>query len=256
MAKKTSLPLHPGPGAIANVLTRMMKPTVPVATNDKNHRSRIVIVDRIQEKGKYRYTFHLEGGDNNKLFNASCQFVTILKEGDSRVFFNEIESTRTSKSKYNINSNSNDDFKEPKIGWKKSKARKLLYDDIMEGRVPSEAMSNGRRTTDYTEVYLMHQEYAAWDFGKLPSRLAGIRKTIKEKKGRAADDRALFDNFVENNPVSTFSHYGYIQWQGSEAQKYVKQDLKNRTIDRYRNRKIEYWLTKPEFYNKFPLQVF
>ena len=103
MPKKKSL--RPGPGAIADVLTRMIKPTVASVAyaDDKKHRSRVVIVDRIEEKGKYRYSFYLEGSDGTELFNASCQFVNVLKEGDPSVFFEQIESTST-KSKRNINS--------------------------------------------------------------------------------------------------------------------------------------------------------
>ena len=213
MPKKKAI--RPGPGATASVLTRMMKPPVASMVGDKKHRSRVVIVDCVEEKGKYRYSFHLEGSDEAELFTASCKFVKILEEGDPSLFFEEIESTNR-KSKRNVNSN-NDGFKEPKIKWEKSRARKLLYNDVKEGKVPLEAMEDGKQTTDYTQVYMMHPEYAEWDFDRLPSRLAGIRKIIKNKNGRAADDKAAFDKFVKNNPVSTLSHYGYIQWQGSDA---------------------------------------
>ena len=76
MAKKKTL--RPGPGAIADVLTRMMKPPVASMADDKIHRSRVVvIVDLIKEKGKYRFTFHLEHSDEAELFTAAYIYVNI-----------------------------------------------------------------------------------------------------------------------------------------------------------------------------------
>jgi hypothetical protein len=58
------------------------------------------------------------------------------------------------------------------------------------------------------------------------------------------------------------SHKGYIQWQGSESQKLFKNDVKTGvwakyTKDNYpKNHKMEFWLTRPEYYDAFPLHVF
>ena len=59
-------------------------------------------------------------------------------------------------------------------------------------------------------------------YKKFPGRLAGVRKIIKRKNTRADEDRAMFDKFVENNPISYFSQKGYIQWQGYESQRLIK----------------------------------
>ena len=52
-----------------------------------------------------------------------------------------------------------------------------------------------------------------------------------------------------------------FQWQGSRAQKLLNKDIKNGVLekymkDKYRFPKMEYWLTRPEFYDEFPLHVF
>ena len=60
--------LRPGPGATASVLTRMMKPPVVSIVGDKKYRSRVVIVDCIEEKGKYCYSFNLEESNEAELF--------------------------------------------------------------------------------------------------------------------------------------------------------------------------------------------
>ena len=78
MAKKTKL--RAGKGAMADVLTRMIKP--PIALTHSEHRSHVVIVKRTKEKGKFRYTFYLKGEEKSKLYNTSCRFVNIIKEGN------------------------------------------------------------------------------------------------------------------------------------------------------------------------------
>ena len=247
-------PLRPGQGAIAKVLTRMIKPAV--AYDDAKQKSEVVIVNRYEDKKKkYRYMFHLKDKNETELFNASTRYVVIHKEGDPALFFEALKTTKP------VNSY-NDDFEEPGIRWEKSRAWKLLYSDVKEGRVPLEGKDeNGKNTTDYKDLYYMHQEYALWDFDTFPRRLAGIRKIIKKNDARADDDQAAFDQFVQNNEVSTFNHYGQIQWQGSRAQKLLNKDIKNGVLekytkDKYRFPKMEYWLTRPEFYDKFPLHVF
>ena len=134
---------------------------------------------------------------------------------------------------------------------------------MKEGRILLEGKDkNGKNTTDYKDLYYMHQEYALWDFDNTFLRqLEGIRKIIKKNDARADNDQAAFDQFVQNNEVSTFNHCGQIQWQGSRAQKLLNKDIKNgvlekHTKDKYRFPKMEYWLTRPEFYDKFPLHVF
>ena len=246
--KKQQRKQRAGKGAIGEILTRYVKPEISPMPDDKKHRSRIILVDRYEEKGKLRYSFRFEDGDETELFNASYRFVTIIKEGDPLLLFDKNEK---------VNSNSNE-FEEPNISWKKSVARKKLYKDVMEGRVPLEGTA---KTTDFSSIYMMHPEYAAWNFDTFPRRLDGIREIIKKKKQRAADDQASFELYVKNNPVSLFSYHGYIQWQGSEAQMQVKKDLANGVLESYTKEKYEhpkmaYWLTKDFFFNEFPLPVF
>ena len=255
MAKKktTKRLLRAGQGATAEVLTQMIRPHV--VYDNQTQRSRVVIVDLVDKNKKYHYTFHLKDRDNTKIYNASIRYCSIVEEGDPSKFFKVLLSSKL------INTNT-DDFEEPEIPWKKSKARKLLYDDVREGRVPLKAKDeNGQKTTDISKVYSMHPEYADYDFDKFQSRLSGIRKTITNKNSRANDDKASFDNFCANHTISTVSCYGYSQWQGSSAQKLVKEHIKDGTLESYTKAKYEYpkmayWLSRQEFYDEFPLYAF
>ncbi len=52
-------------------------------------------------------------------------------------------------------------FEEPKITWKKSDAKRLLYKDVMDGLVPLEATNqdNGQSTMQLREIHIMRPEY-------------------------------------------------------------------------------------------------
>jgi hypothetical protein len=62
------------------------------------------------------------------------------------------------------------DFKEPKIKWKDSKARALLYKELTNGNIPRDAKdSNGRFTLPLLkDIYNMHEEYKLYDPKKFP----------------------------------------------------------------------------------------
>jgi hypothetical protein len=146
--------LRAGQGAEADILTKMIRPKVALPHN--NPRSRVVIIDRVEEKGKHRFIFHFVGADETQLFNGSDQYVSIIKEGNPLLFFNVIES--------NNNNNNNSKFEEPEIGWVKSKARKLLYMDVKTGMGPLDTIVDRKRTTDNNDVFIMHEECASWSY--------------------------------------------------------------------------------------------
>jgi hypothetical protein len=166
-------------------------------------------------------------------------------------------------------------FKEPKIKWTKSKARALLYQDIKEGLVPLHAKDkDGKTTMKLKDIYEMHPEYAEYDYSKFSSRVSGIRKIIQDCVGRAAVDLEAFNNFKANNPVSQYSHKGYEQWQGSEAQEYLREDMekfledieslkekkKQNILMNIKNRRSfpyrDLWGSRSAYYENFPLDVF
>jgi hypothetical protein len=79
------------------------------------------------EKKKIRYLFHLKSADDTEILHGSKQFIHTSKEGDlSQLFEADIVPEE-------------DEIEEPKIGWAKSRARKLLYNDVKEGNVALEA---------------------------------------------------------------------------------------------------------------------
>jgi len=143
---------------------------------------------------------------------------------------------------------------EPKIKWKHSKAKALLQKDIMEGRVPLVATQNRRSTMALRTIYDSRPEFAEYQYSKFSARLASLRKTIKDRNDRAALDQEAFDNFKQNHPVSVSSAHGYIQWQGSEAQRLCQEDLANKVHDTMS--RMDFWASRREYYENFPLNAF
>jgi hypothetical protein len=147
-------------------------------------------------------------------------------------------------------------FKEPKIKWKDSKARRTLYKELTDGNIPRDAKdSNGRFMVPLLkDIYSMHEEYKLYDPKKFSSRLSTLRTQYHECMMRDAMDVEAFDNYRQNHQPSLFSHHGYPEWQGSEAQRLLKIDLEAKKQDTMS--KMDLWDSRPEFHAHFPLKVF
>lgn len=230
MAKKSSKKLRPGKGAEATILTKFIKPKQPYP-NDK-HRSNIILLKRyFEEKGSKLYHFqYANGKDANgnvttEEIYANARYVKVTKEGEPEEFFDEEE-------------------------WKDSNARKLLFQDLVDGTVPLVHDP----TFDTKDIYSYRPEYSATDWNKFGGRLSSLRDIVKASKKRADVDKKAFENFVSNHPVSTHSAKGYIQWQGSTAQVLAKADIAVTPLEpkgAYRT----LYSSRPE-YQQFPFKAF
>jgi hypothetical protein len=147
-------------------------------------------------------------------------------------------------------------FVEPKINWRKSKAKLLLHQDVKEGRVPLERDEVNKHGDPISlkEVYALHPEYAEYDYEKFSLRLSSIRKTVKEHNHHVKMDQSAFSNFVAAHPPSLYSAKGYIQWQGSKAKKQLKDDLRDNLHKSMGKKKL--WGYRPVYYEDFPLEAF
>ena len=104
-------------------------------------------------------------------------------------------------------------------------------------------------------IYDLRPEFQEYHYSKFSSRLSSLRKTIKERNYRADLDQEAFDNYKANNPVpAAFSHKGYIQWQGSEAQALCREDIEH-GLHKSMSR-MELYGSRSEYYENFPLKEF
>ena len=135
------------------------------------------MVDCFEASGKVCYSFYFEnGGDKTKLFNASCCYVTIVKEGNLSQFFVEAEAEAAKR--HAVDTHRSKQTKELKEGWKKSKARKLLFDNIRKGAISLDAKVDKDLLM---KVFDMHIKFANWDFNKFANCIIGVQKIIKQQ---------------------------------------------------------------------------
>ena len=117
MARKKKL--RPGKGAVADLFTRFIKPPQPLIGGNKNHRSMVILEEEDKDdKGKKIYRFYYDGDEEKNLMWANHRYVKVLKEGDHKLLFGGPGELRV------------DGFKEPRIKWQHSKAKRLLVEDI------------------------------------------------------------------------------------------------------------------------------
>ena len=87
----------------------------------------------------------------------------------------------------------------------------------MNGEVPLDSKDeNDKSTMKLKDIYATNEEYCKWEYENLVLRKALIKKKDLQRA------------FVSlNEQVSTSSHLGREQWQGSIAQDIVKKKLKS-----------------------------
>jgi hypothetical protein len=251
MARKRKL--RPGKGAKAIILTRFIKPNQPLPDNNRDHRSNLVLVERVKDAKakdiyKFRYDIDAEEEAGNFLsanvhhvLSANVRYVKVTMEGDSNDLFDGPGEPLP------------EPFKEPKKKWRNSRARRLLYDDVKNGVVQFGG-NNNKPVMALEDIYSMHPEYVEYDECKFGDRLNGIITIVKKMENRAEEDYEAFLQYMENYPVSYANWKGYIQWQGSESRRLALIDLEANQEIALGYRQL--YERRPEYYNEFPFDVF
>jgi hypothetical protein len=245
--------LYAGVGAKCTILTRFIHPKVVL--EDNGHRTKIELLSKenkkINKKQQEFFVFLcLDGPASNTIGYSVRSHIVITEEGNRADFFFSDDVAAAEKRQKEEN------FIEPKIKWRKSQAKKLLHAAIIDGKVPENALDNdGNEIMKLEEIYGLHQEFLLYDFTKFAARLASVRADILSNKDRSLDDMSAFELYLLNHNVSLYSRKGYIQWQGSDAQCCLLEDISNGCLLTEQKPK-ELWESRQEYYENFPLDVF
>ncbi|MEL7338943.1 MAG: hypothetical protein AAGM67_00550 [Bacteroidota bacterium] len=241
-----------GVGAKCTIITRFLHPKDKFGghSNDKQHRSIVTLLSKTNTKINKRdqecYVCSVPGIE--ECCYAVKKHFVVFEEGDKQDFFEpltEAEKEQDRQASYS------EKFKEPKVRWKKSNARKVLFDMLLEGIVPG---SDEDTTMPIDEVYLLHPEFALYDFQKFPERLSKLGKSLNDMIKRANDDLLAFNIYKSNHKPSLVSHKGYIQWQGSNSRELLLDDILAGKHEEMTP--MELWNSRPEFRDEFPLHAF
>lgn len=229
--------LRAGKGARGTILTKFIKP--PQHNDEADHRTDVIIDSRyIDQKNKTYYKFRIADDDEvGDILHGSSRLVKIVEEGDPEEFFDGPPKNVV--------------FEEPEIKWEDSEAYQLLKQDLNDGTVPTEVDPN----MPTRSIYMMRPEYAEYDPEKFSSRLSGLRAIVRRANTRAEEDEAAFLVFIANHPISLASSKGYPQWQGSEAQQFAKEDIKNKVHQQEDGYRKMYNL-RPDIYGPFGFKAF
>jgi hypothetical protein len=228
-----------GEGAKAKILTRMIYPRRP--TPNPGAQSTVVLIAEeereINRRTQKCFTFHVDGDDAVDVCYALTRYVHVLEEGEeSKIFDPRLPGPNAPRQK-----------KEKKEKWRKSKAKKILYDLLMDGTITADMALE--------DIYLLDPEFGNHDFEKFKGRVNYMRKKIEDLDNRADADLEAFRAYKANHKPSLFSHKGYVQWQGSTAQELLWDDLDEYLKDPTKKPK-DLWLSREEYRNEFPLDAF
>lgn len=114
---------------------------------------------------------------------------------------------------------------EEDVAWLQHPARELLKDAFMNDRIP---LDWNRRPKDIYDKFVDDPAFAGVSFdATFTSRLRSLRDIVKRKKQRVTTDQAAFDIFRKNHPERQVNDIGDLRWEGSSAQAFLKQDMKD-----------------------------
>ena len=228
--------MRPGKGARGTILTRLIKSSdgIPYPNEDPKHRSNVVLQKKAKINGKGVLFFQFDGRiDGDELYYASPHWLKVIEEGNINDLFGtgsqqEPQQEEQQQPNQKGNKKKKKPFKEAKTKWKHSLAKRLLYNDVYNGVVPQDAKDeDGKSTMHLEDIFQMHDEYKKYDRTKFSARLGAIRKEIKGLISRRDEDYEALKEYIANVPVSYCNWKGFIQWQGSESQELVLQDIES-----------------------------
>jgi hypothetical protein len=148
------------------------------------------------------------------------------------------------------------------LAWKNSRARVILQQLIVVG-LDRDLEGN---ELPVLSIYTMDDEFKRFPLKRFSINLEDLRELTHEVLDKSLRDSVAVDDYLEKNPPSNmdaprYNGVRYPKWQGSDAQKLLRQDLKlllhNGSLFKGKDgvlpQKIQ--MSKPE-YQQFPLSVF
>jgi hypothetical protein len=104
------------------------------------------------------------------------------------------------------------------------------------------------------EAYDRREEYKVTTKRLFKGRLDRLRADIRKKQAFAASDSAALANDRLLHPVPTHNHRGEPRWEGSEAQRLLRQDIDlGNHLDLMPR---DLFMSEPDYYDNYPLEVF
>lgn len=130
-------------------------------------------------------------------------------------------------------------------GWTQSWAREQLYTDVYLGAITDDM--------DDATAFASRVEFAQYDGTRLfPARLKRMRKRVNELKSKSEKELAALqrDRQTDVGKLPLFNHWGEPRWEGSEAQRLLKEDIANGKHEGIKP--LGLWRSRPEYHSTDP----
>jgi hypothetical protein len=130
--------------------------------------------------------------------------------------------------------------------WPSSKGRKLLIKDIRSGRIPADmAWEDAYKLRPEFVVGTKEDNTAKKARSQFESRLDSAREILAKRDTRAAEELALLRQDRQRHPAPATNHKGEPRWEGSEAQKLLKQDVAEKKHEGMKP--AQYYASRPQY---------
>jgi len=142
------------------------------------------------------------------------------------------------------------------VNWDKSAAKsylKLLFED---GVIPIDYKDQNQTAQEVFDNHCAaHESFEGVVYNSIfKRRLEGVCAHHNSKKIRQDDDLKAFKQYREKYPVRSHNDIGLPRWEGSDAEKYLKKDIKE---GKHAGLKPdEFRATRPTIFGAWPLPVF
>jgi hypothetical protein len=131
------------------------------------------------------------------------------------------------------------------IPWTLHPAREFLKNAFMDGTIPLDW--DGSRPEDIYAQFAGTDAFRGLSFDRdeFSRRLKSLQAIVTLKKDRVILDKIAFDTFRENFPVREHNDIGDLRWNGSLAERFLKEDMKAGLHDgltplEFRESRVEY----------------
>jgi hypothetical protein len=133
--------------------------------------------------------------------------------------------------------------KDEDVEWADHPARKVLKQAFFDKEIPLDYKGQPRTIYDKFKDHIAFKGMP-YD-GKFTGRLRSLRNQVKGRMTRVETDQLAYDNFRRNHPVQQYSDAGQLRWAGSEAEFFLKQDMKAKLHEGVKPE--EFWATREEY---------
>jgi hypothetical protein len=127
--------------------------------------------------------------------------------------------------------------KEPDAVWRTSGGKALLSKWLKDEVLPDSMQP--------TDVYIMSTEFKKFKYANFVTNLWTLPKSVRQQNLSAAFDQNALANDQRLFPTPSIMDWGYLRWQGSEAERLLKSNVNSKN-ERMAPQKLHYE-SQPEY---------